>query len=414
VIGSGRFEISGSESVPYMVMELLAGATLAEVARKYAKLDPVDVVSIVADVAAGVSAAHQQGIVHRDLKPANVFLHVPIDDERLVVPKVLDFGISKFVDPELDGGLTTTGAVLGSTMYMSPEQAMGSRNVDLRSDVWSLGVLLYRLITGESPLPANQPEVLVALASPVELPLPGLATARVPPPIATIIRSCLRKKREARYPSAVELEAALRQALATQTRRPAITDLLGPAPSGRTLVTAPADLPTAAVGKLEGPVEPVDANDRAEDVAEVTETVPVLQPSPSAPALPSVPVGVATRSKLPIGLLAGGAVLASLGVLATVLAFRRAPVELPPAEPSPLPGLAETAPATPPTAAPSIATAAPIELESTSPEPAVSSKGTTKPKPAVVLRPTASPPVTAATPIATSAPSASAWRKPGF
>ena len=242
MLASGWLELGdGADSVPWLAMELLSGKTLSDVLRKRPRLEGIDAVAVAADVAAGAAAAHAAKIVHRDLKPANVFLQQTSGGD--VVPKILDFGISKFVEPGLDGGLTTTGAVVGSAMYMSPEQATGGHQIDVRSDVWSLGILLYRLLTGESPLPPTHQDIMVALVGPKELDLEALHNARIPPGAAAVVRRCLRKKREERYASAQELETDLRAALADETERagrpPMLGALLADPSTSVTVITAP-------------------------------------------------------------------------------------------------------------------------------------------------------------------------------
>ena len=244
VLGQGRLEPSDprDDATPWLAMELLTGKTLGDALRLRGRLDAVDALAIMADVTAGTAAAHAKGIVHRDIKPGNVFLQ---ERDGKITPKLLDFGISKYVDPSLDGGLTSTGAIVGSATYMSPEQAAGGYNVDPRTDVWSLGVMLYRLLTGESPLGVSQQaEVIALLGSARDLELGALKNPRVPASVADIVRRCLRKKREERWPSAVELETELKAALAAEaaaSRAPDIDTLLRPASSAATFIAAPLD-----------------------------------------------------------------------------------------------------------------------------------------------------------------------------
>ncbi len=130
---------------PYMVMEYLDGTDLDGLLRQKGPLAYGEAVDFVLQACEALAEAHSLGIVHRDLKPANFFLTQRADGSPLV--KVLDFGISKTLSP-IEESLTTTQAVLGTPAYMSPEQLRSSKHVDARSDIWSLGVVLYELCTG--------------------------------------------------------------------------------------------------------------------------------------------------------------------------------------------------------------------------------------------------------------------------
>jgi serine/threonine-protein kinase len=132
----------------YMVMELLVGEDLNDVIKKRGPLPLSEAVDYVIQACRGVGAAHRRDIVHRDLKPANLFLTKRRDGTPLI--KVLDFGISKSLGVS-DENLTTTGDVLGSPAYMSPEQIRDPRRVDHRTDLWALGCILYKLVTGRAP-----------------------------------------------------------------------------------------------------------------------------------------------------------------------------------------------------------------------------------------------------------------------
>ena len=151
--------------VPYLVMELLEGEDLGEALKRRGKLTPEETANIVIQVARALRRAAEAGIVHRDLKPSNVFILRDDDDEDLI--KVLDFGIAKAPrDLRGDDDATRKGAVIGSPRYMSPEQARGSPLVDPRSDLWSLGVIAYRAVTGELPFQSlDMNDLLVKICS---------------------------------------------------------------------------------------------------------------------------------------------------------------------------------------------------------------------------------------------------------
>src|SRR5262245_30625239 len=135
---------------PYIVMEYLRGRDLASFAAASGPLDVEEAVDYVLQACDAIAEAHARGIVHRDLKPANLFLSQRPNGSLCV--KVLDFGISKLSEQaRVQQDVTSTSTVLGSPMYMSPEQMRSSREVDGRTDIWSLGVTLYQLVTGELP-----------------------------------------------------------------------------------------------------------------------------------------------------------------------------------------------------------------------------------------------------------------------
>jgi eukaryotic-like serine/threonine-protein kinase len=136
---------------PYVVMELLHGESLGEVLGRERRVDTLRAVSLLLPIMDGLREAHDKGIVHRDLKPENLFLSKTARGR--LQPKVLDFGIAKLEQQATDSStrLTQDGAVLGSPGYFSPEQARGETDIDFRTDIWSISVVLYELITGELP-----------------------------------------------------------------------------------------------------------------------------------------------------------------------------------------------------------------------------------------------------------------------
>src|SRR5450432_2337777 len=148
---------------PYMVMEYLLGRDLAAELDEREHLDVPEAIDYVLQACEAVAEAHSIGLIHRDLKPSNLFLTRRPDGSPLV--KVLDFGISKAIDQTgmvEQQALTTTSAVMGSPLYMSPEQVRSSKTVDARSDVWSLGVVLYELLSAAHPFEAETMTALLA------------------------------------------------------------------------------------------------------------------------------------------------------------------------------------------------------------------------------------------------------------
>jgi len=196
---------------PYIVMELLRGDDLQSVLARSGRLRLDEAVWFALQACAGLAEAHRRGIIHRDLKPANLFL-----DKRSSGPpnlKILDFGIAKVtMASAVATGFQTTaeGKVLGTPLYMSPEQR-GGEAVDVRTDIWALGVLLYELVTGSLPFPSEnlfQLEHAVRTADPVPLST-HLQGVTVPQGFEEVLQRCLAKAPEDRYQNVAQLALAL-------------------------------------------------------------------------------------------------------------------------------------------------------------------------------------------------------------
>jgi eukaryotic-like serine/threonine-protein kinase len=199
------------EGNPYIVLEYLEGETLEQRLEREHDLPLVDAVRIVAHVSRALARAHAQGIVHRDLKPANIFLVKSEDDEVGWIAKVLDFGIAK-LDNQGEKGTTQAGTVLGTPLFMSPEQVRGASSVDHRADLYSLGMCLFHMLTGDyAYYSANYSDILIAICT---LPLPSLREKSpwVPSTVEQWFqRACARERLE-RFQSADEMSEALQAA----------------------------------------------------------------------------------------------------------------------------------------------------------------------------------------------------------
>jgi serine/threonine-protein kinase len=195
---------------PYMVMEFLEGGDLSGWLKERGALPIEQAVEFVLQACVAVADAHALGIVHRDLKPANLFCLRRSDGQLSI--KVLDFGISKLT--EVAGSpagiaMTQTSALMGSPLYMSPEQMRSSRDVDSQTDLWALGVILFELIAGRTPFQGESvPELAVKI---VTEPAPAIRTFRpdVPGALEAIVFKCLEKDRRERYRNVGELALAL-------------------------------------------------------------------------------------------------------------------------------------------------------------------------------------------------------------
>jgi serine/threonine-protein kinase len=207
---------------PFLVMELLDGASLDVLVREVGALPPRIVVETAAETARALALAHAKGIVHRDLKPANLFLHRP--GTGALVPKVLDFGISKFAGttPEPAGGITTTGTVLGSPLYMSPEQAASDKTIDGRSDVHALGVVMWECLVGSPPFTADTYNNLVVQIITGGRPRLDAVWPAAPPGLVDLVGRAMARNRDERFHSALELADALETQLATLPASPSI------------------------------------------------------------------------------------------------------------------------------------------------------------------------------------------------
>ncbi len=211
-----------ADGAPYMVMEYLEGRDLARVLKEDGPLPVEDAVDCVLQVCEALAEAHAVGIVHRDLKPANLFLTRRPDGGPHV--KVVDFGISKILDRKLLGDVTSARemtrahTVLGSPRYMAPEQVRDSKDVDARADLWSVGAVLFQLVSGQHAFEADtnvQASVKVLSAEPQSL---TEVAPHVPPELEGIVRRCLSKDRAARFQTAAELAEALRPFASDPTR----------------------------------------------------------------------------------------------------------------------------------------------------------------------------------------------------
>jgi len=205
VIDVGTLD-SGS---PYMVMEFLEGGDLGQALEERGKLPVVEAVDYVIQACAAMAEAHGCGIVHRDLKPENLFLAKRPDGRPIV--KVLDFGISKLLSGEGTSELsaTRTGIAMGSPAYMAPEQMKSAKDADARADVWSMGAMLYHVLSGQLPYRAETFTEMMAKVL-TENPIPLINVLRdVPPGLAHAITGCLQRDRDSRVQSVIELAGYL-------------------------------------------------------------------------------------------------------------------------------------------------------------------------------------------------------------
>jgi serine/threonine-protein kinase len=326
-------------NTPYLVMEALDGVGLDEAIRRAGGLSLGVSLEILAGVASGLSLAHDKGIIHRDLKASNVFLHRV--GTGALVAKVLDFGISKVLVDETTGqhvssGMTRTGAILGSPLYMSPEQAAGDKSIDARSDVHSLGVMLWECLTGLPPFQADTYGLLLVEIIQGERRSLDSVLPSVPPGVAKLVAKAIALDRNQRFANAGEMATALEDQLHELGHQRVL--------SGR---TGADDF----IEKLGGP-----ERQRAETASSTTAAVSVSSPAVPAesahfeePALPAQPLD--TSVSLPLerssrsGLGMAAAVVLILGIVGGVLYFRSSKDTPPVAEEQSPPAAATPAPA---------------------------------------------------------------------
>jgi len=221
----------------YVVMELLKGKTLCRLLSE-GKLDAARTVKIGLQIASGLHAAHSLNIVHRDLKPENIFILNRFNENEFV--KILDFGIAKLCDDER---FTKTGTWMGTPAYMSPEQWQTLPDIDARSDLYSLGVILFECVVGAQPFQGTTPYswLLAHLNTPVPDPS---ASVSLPDSLRVLIMRLLAKDRELRPQSAVEVIAELKRCVASPTDQTVSITSLPTLPSSRAgVTTAPRSIP---------------------------------------------------------------------------------------------------------------------------------------------------------------------------
>lgn len=243
-----------ADGAPFLVMEYLNGESLAAVLRREGVLPMRRAIGILLQVCDGLAAAHDAGIVHRDLKPDNLFLVARSDAPELV--KILDFGVAKLVRGEPDGADTQSGAVLGTPLYMAPEQARGEKSVDFRVDIHALGVIAYELLSGQRPHPGDGYNAILAhiLTRPVR-PLRELCP-ELPAALLRAVERALAFEPGARQESVVAFAAELLPLAGREvTSRGAQFDLRRP-PSEKAgdVTLATADLESPSGGTLQSAV----------------------------------------------------------------------------------------------------------------------------------------------------------------
>jgi serine/threonine-protein kinase len=202
--------------LPYIAMELLQGRDLGKVLEADKRLAPLAVATMMQQVAHALGRAHEVGIVHRDIKPENIFL-LDTDDGSIAV-KLLDFGLAVGTNTQMR--MTATGALVGTPYYWSPEQSLSARNVDHRSDLWSLAIVAFQALTGRLPFEANNFAALTLQIHNAPVPVPSSINPSLGPAIDAWAEKALTRDPSKRFQSAPAMAAALRDAIAGVAPRP--------------------------------------------------------------------------------------------------------------------------------------------------------------------------------------------------
>jgi eukaryotic-like serine/threonine-protein kinase len=292
---------------PYIVMELLTGDPLDKRLDVVGRLPLAETARIIGQVCRALQRAHEAGIIHRDLKPENIFLvRTPDDDED--VAKVLDFGIAKIKAGPGDAGIsssTRTGAVMGTPFYMSPEQARGLRSIDTRSDLWSLGVIAYRCVTGVLPFDGESVGDLLVKICTSPLPVPSMLVPGLPRSFDAWFAKALERDPPRRFSTALELSDALALAAGLSVRRgPASSQKSTPDAAG-----APYPIPAPVAATLDSPRVETPRPGGGTSAPFVTSN----EPPPEVPKNKNVALFVIAAAGVLVGSIAVAAVIKMLG-----------------------------------------------------------------------------------------------------
>ncbi|MBX3227056.1 MAG: serine/threonine protein kinase [Labilithrix sp.] len=274
--------------VPYIVMEFLEGSDLDGILRRSGRQAIATAVDFILQTSEALAEAHCQGMVHRDLKPANLFVTKRADGHDLV--KVLDFGISKVIDAGGESALTKAGTMLGSPLYMAPEQIRSFSAVDGRTDIWSLAIVLHECLVGRPPFDGDSlPELCGRI---LDEPAPPIRAKRpdIPEALEQVILRCLAKDPAARFANVAELANALAP-FASDFGRQSVATIAG------VFATAGIEVPRSSTAPA--PIAPVAAPTPTPKTRDRTLFDPTLasQRTPPSATGPFSPVGASTTGK---------------------------------------------------------------------------------------------------------------------
>ncbi|MEP6571083.1 MAG: protein kinase [Gemmatimonadota bacterium] len=214
--GADRADVAGGKSFVYFVMPFVEGESLRDRLNREKQLPIAEAVRIATEVAGALDYAHRHGVIHRDIKPENILLH---DGSALVA----DFGIALAAGTDAGKRMTETGMSLGTPQYMSPEQAMGERTVDARTDIFSLGCVLYEMLLGDPPFVGVTAQAIVARVMTADAPSLTAQRRTVPPALDRAVHRALERLPADRFDTAADFAAALKDTSASPTSSPSLT-----------------------------------------------------------------------------------------------------------------------------------------------------------------------------------------------
>jgi eukaryotic-like serine/threonine-protein kinase len=278
---------------PFIVQEYLEGEDLDQYLERLERpLSVQETLDLLMPIIEALETAHSKGVVHRDLKPDNVFL---LRARGMVVPKLLDFGISRMDGPK-NQRLTVDGAIMGTPAYMPPEQIRNARSADASADVWAMGVMLFRVISGRLPFNGESITELLFAVMNAEIPELGSVAPGVPGSLSRVVARCLRREPTQRYPSACELARDLRHVRdGDDVEQTQVRSLRPPPPPAGPAVGVPdLALPKRAAtpAKAKGPADPTVVNKPAAVMA-----MPAPAPLPVFASPAAAPLAVPAQPK---------------------------------------------------------------------------------------------------------------------
>jgi serine/threonine protein kinase len=349
--------------VPYIVMELLEGEDLGVRLRRRKRFSPSEAAVILSQVGRGLRKAHDMGVVHRDLKPANIFL-AKVDEDEVV--KLLDFGIARASKVLVTSETTATGEILGSPPYMSPEQVRGHKTIDHRTDQWSLGVVLYRILTGRLPFESEVPGDLVVRICVESPPAPSSLMPDPPPGIDAFFERVFQRDLDKRFPGVREMVDAFLEIAAPGMERTR---------------TADSTMGLRGAYQRSPPQTPVTAPPSMRDVqpsapSEVPASLPRVEAATLTSGATSVPSRPPSRGSARL-IAAGIASAVVAAIVATIVLGRRPDVA------GAMTGSPELSPPSPVTVVPTAPAPEPVQVERPAPSAGVTSVPVVSPATAV-------------------------------